>query len=407
MKFFFPDSQDMISPAYDFINDEYPAWRVRQRDDRYAHEVLPIPYDGILVSKAIVDGSLKGAGKYSTPQRERLYRLGVREFFRLPQHVTTLGDCGAFNYIDEYKPPYTVNEVLDFYENCGFDLGVSVDHVIFGYDKDAGPEEGEKAWRDRREISLDYADDFIKAVKSRSAAVQPVGAAQGWSPTSYADSVKKLQDMGYRRIALGGMVPLKTKEILDCLTEIDNVRQDATELHLLGITRIDSMSVFAEHGVTSFDSTSAFRQSFMDDRDNYHTRETTYAAIRVPQVDGNPALKRQILSGIVEQAEAIARERECLGALREFDKGQVGPEEALGALEAYESLVNASSPKKKTYMPAYRRTLEDAPWRECPCTLCAKHGIEMVIFRGTERNKRRGFHNLTVLAAKMHTLPAA
>jgi hypothetical protein len=145
----------------------------------------------------------------------------------------------------------------------------------------------------------------------------------------------------------------------------------------------------------------------MDDRDNYHTRETTYAAIRVPQVDGNPALKRQILSGGIEQAEAIAQERACLGALREYNKGQVGPEEALDALEAYESLVNANSPKKKSYIPAYRRTLEDAPWSDCPCSLCDKYRIEMVIFRGTERNKRRGFHNLSVLAAKMHALPAA
>ena len=32
-------------------------------------------------------------------------------------------------------------------------------------------------------------------------------------------------------------------------------------------------------------------------------------------------------------------------------------------------------------------------------------GIEMVIFRGTERNKRRGFHNLSVLASKMDRLP--
>ena len=31
------------------------------------------------------------------------------------------------------------------------------------------------------------------------------------------------------------------------------------------------MDEFAITGVTSFDSTSPFRQSFMDDRDNYHT----------------------------------------------------------------------------------------------------------------------------------------
>jgi len=169
------------------------------------------------------------------------------------------------------------------------------------------------------------------------------------------------------------------------------------------------MAQFAGHGVTSFDSTSAFRQSFMDDRDNYHTHETTYTALRVPQVDGNPTLKRQILAGAIAQAEALAAERVCLAALRGYDKGTVPLEEALAALGGYEALVNSGDPKKakKSYLPAYRRTLADTPWRQCPCPLCVEHGIEIAIFRGTERNKRRGFHNLTVLAGKMHALPAA
>lgn len=105
MKFYFPDSQDQIYPRYDFINDEYPDERVRQRDDLYAHQaVKPAPYDGILVSKAIVDGSVKGAGKYSAPQRDRLYRDGVKTFFGLPDPMESLGDCGAFNYINEEYP---------------------------------------------------------------------------------------------------------------------------------------------------------------------------------------------------------------------------------------------------------------------------------------------------------------
>ena len=33
MKFYFPDSQDLISPTYDFVHDEYSPLRVRQRDD--------------------------------------------------------------------------------------------------------------------------------------------------------------------------------------------------------------------------------------------------------------------------------------------------------------------------------------------------------------------------------------
>ena len=272
MRFYFPDSQDLVSPTYDFVKDEYSPLRVRQRDDRYAHEVLhEQPYHGLLVSKSIVDGSIKGAGKYTGAQRARLYRLGVRKFFRLPADVATLGDNGAFNYADELEPPVTVDETLDFYEGCGFDAGVSVDHIIFGYEPDATFESVDPAWAERRLLTLRLAEEFIDRVATRGTDLEPVGAAQGWSPASYADSVKALQDLGYRRIALGGMVPLKTHDILACLEGIDAVRKPETEFHLLGITRVASMGAFAAHGVTSFDSTSAFRQAFMDDRLNYHT----------------------------------------------------------------------------------------------------------------------------------------
>ena len=43
-----------------------------------------------------------------------------------------MGDCGAFTYVREETPPYSVDEVIDFYEGCGFDFGISVDHVILG-----------------------------------------------------------------------------------------------------------------------------------------------------------------------------------------------------------------------------------------------------------------------------------
>ncbi|GIH51970.1 hypothetical protein SAMN05421833_15114 [Microbispora rosea] len=397
MRFYFPDSQDLVSPTYDFFIEEYSPYRVRQRDDKYAHEVLESnPYDGILVSKAIVDGSVKGAGKYSMPQRERLYRLGVRRFFRLPDNVATLGDCGAFNYVDEDLPPYTVDEVLNFYEGCGFDSGISIDHVIFGYDEEVSDADVNPAWAERRQISLRYAEEFLAGVQKRGNQIEPVGAAQGWSPASYADSVQRLQEFGYQRIALGGMVPLKTHEILSCLQAIDKVRIPETKLHLLGITRIGSMEEFAGHGVTSFDSTSPFRQSFMDDRNNYHTATESFTAVRVPQVDGNPALKRRVLAGEVSQSKAKSLERECLKRLRAYDRGEETVDRVIETLSEYERLVEP--PQKKSRVPAYRRILEAQPWKTCTCTLCGAHGIEIAIFRGTERNKRRGFHNLAVFA---------
>jgi hypothetical protein len=403
MKFYFPDSQDQVSPSYDFIHDEHSPLRVRQRDDYYAHEVLAMrPYDGLLVSKAIVDGSVREVGKYSMPQRQRLYRLGVRAFFRLPPSIDTLGDCGAFTYVNEPEPPYSINEVLDFYSQCGFDAGVSIDHVILGYRR-PGTGDPPNEWMERRRISLTYAEKFLSAVVDQRASFEPIGAAQGWDPASFADSVCELQDMGYRRIGLGGMVALKTPDILACLEEIANIRSTDTELHLLGITRVESMAEFKRLGVTSFDSTSSFRQSFMDERDNYHTADDRYSAIRVPQVDGNVALKKAILSGTVSQKGAIEAEKLSLKRLREFDAGSCDLDEALTAVLAYGEIVGL----KGDYEDQYRRTLMRAPWRECQCGLCAKHGIEIAIFRGSERNKRRGFHNLSVLAEKMKLLKAA
>ncbi len=404
MRFFFPDSQDQVSPSYDFVAEEYSPYRVRQRDDLYAHEVLAAaPYDGMLVSKAIVDGSVSGSGKYSEAQRSRLYRYGVQRFFRLPAGVEALGDCGAFNYVDEREPPYTVGEVVDFYEGCGFDSGVSVDHVVLAYDRAVGLQNAPSEWAGRRMISLRYAEEFLDECERRGRPFEPVGAAQGWDPTSYADSVRLLQEMGYRRIALGGMVPLKTRDVLDVLAVVAGVRRPDISLHLLGVTRVGAMGEFCALGVNSFDSTSPFRQAFMDDHDNFHTPDGHYTAIRIPQVDANARLKRRILSGEIDQRRAVRVERACLDAVRAVTRRRSTLDAALAALAEYESLLAL----RKSYIPEYERTLEDRPWASCPCRVCREHGIEIAIFRGTERNKRRGFHNLSVLGAQVRELSSA
>ncbi len=260
MKFYFPDSQDQVNPNFDFLREEYLPYRVRQRDDYYAHQILDEPpYDGMLVSKAIVDGSHRGAGKYTSSMTQRLERKGARAFFHLPAKVTTLGDCGAFAYVDEEVPPYSVAEVADFYAKCQFDAGVSVDHVILGYERSTGLDTAPAEWQQRRLISLGMAEQFLEEWRRGQYMFQPVGAAQGWNPDSYADSVRQLRNMGYRRVALGGMVPLRTKDILNSLQAVAAVLAEdpatTVDLHLLGVTRLDAMTQFAEFGVTSFDST--------------------------------------------------------------------------------------------------------------------------------------------------------
>src|SRR5262249_22714255 len=162
-----------------------------------------------------------------------LYRLGVRGFFRLDAikcfRMTTMGDCGAFTYVNEPVPPFSPDQVIDFYEQCGFDLGISVDHVILQYRADADVDgDVDPAWLERQASTLRLAEQFAERRDARGCTFTPVGVAQGWSPRSYAAAVERLQEIGYTRLALGGMVPLKTEQILDCLQAIEEVREAGT-----------------------------------------------------------------------------------------------------------------------------------------------------------------------------------
>jgi hypothetical protein len=415
VKFFFPDSQDFVDPSFDFVSERRADTRLRSRDDRYAHEVFKHPpFDGLLVSKAIVDGvdASGKTGKYSLAQRHRLLREGVREFFRLDdspssQRLVTMGDCGAFSYVKEEKPPFSVDEVIDFYEACGFDYGVSVDHVILGFDSGLdstfpGLAAVSPEYQRRQELTIELAREFYRRHKARRCRFEPVGVAQGWSPASYTASVRKLQKIGYTRIALGGLVPLKTRDILSVLSGVSVVRHPKTRLHLLGVTRTEQVEAFGRFGVSSFDTTSPFLRAFKDARENYYTPTETYTALRVPQVEGNRALLYLIRSGKVDQRRARTLEQACLTMLRQFDAGASTTNEVLSLLLEYEELANTGRTGWKSREAAYRRTLEARPWSSCKCEVCSTIGVEVIIFRGSERNKRRGFHNLYVLYGRLH-----
>ena len=134
------------------------------------------------------------------------------------------------------------------------------------------------------------------------------------------------------------------------------------------------------------------RKAFKDDKDNYYTLHGTYSAIRVPQVDANPELLRRIVAGQVSQEHARELEQQCLAILGKFDRSEASLEDTVGVLRSYELVFNGSVDRSEVY----RRVLEDRPWAECPCEVCRRLGIHVMIFRGAERNRRRGFHNLYV-----------
>jgi len=313
-----------------------------------------------------------------------------------------MGDCGAFTYVKEETPPYTVDDVLNFYVNCKFDYGISIDHVILGYDAgydnlSSGPDVPPEH-KNRQEITLALAADFHRTHKRQRLGFTPIGVAQGWSPRSYAHAVTVLQDIGFRYIALGGMVPLRTDDILASLTAINPILRADTRLHLLGITRLESTSRFRELGVVSFDSTSPLRQAFKDEKDNYYTANRTYPAIRIPQLDGNATLQKKIRSGRVSQDHARRLERQCLDSLKAFcTKKRANPDRLVAHIVEYEQLLGS----RKDRSAAYHEVLEDRPWESCACAICRHLGYHVILFRGAERNRRRGFHNTWIFYQRL------
>jgi hypothetical protein len=112
------------------------------------------------------------------------------------------------------------------------------------------------------------------------------------------------------------------------------------------------------------------------------------------------AIKRGTLNATDLQIE----EQVALAAIRGFDKGDVGLEEATKELSRYQGFMNLvleENPEKLANLnlktaSAIEGTLRAAPWKRCQCSICRAIGVEVIIFRSANRNRRRGFHNLGV-----------
>jgi Queuine tRNA-ribosyltransferase len=401
MQYFIPEWDDHVDPGYDFLNNRLTPGRDPYADEVYAHQIYPTPnYDGILVSKVVVDSSKK--------KRARVEAVGIHNFIRFPGKV--MGDCGAFGYIKEDVPPYNTTEILDYYQNLGFDFGVSIDHLIVGPFAQPGIRER------RYELTKRNAQDFLEKHQMGGYTFTPIGVAQGWSPEIYAEAVKDNISMGYDYIALGGLARATSQEIISILTKIRPHLTDKTRLHLFGVARINAIPVFRHLGVTSFDSASPLRRAWLGSGANYHTLTSKmYTAARIPPVDSHGVrIKRLLEAGVSDQDTLREMEQAALKALREFDAGTLGLEETLEALLTYDELLELprdgkvdptdQAKRRVKHERMYRYLLQDKPWKNCNCVICKEIGVEVIIFRGNDRNRRRGFHNTYVFYKRFQEL---
>ena len=167
-------------------------------------------------------------------------------------------------------------------------------------------------------------------------------------------------------------------------------------IHLFGIYRPRLQQLFRHLKVDSFDSASYFRKAWLRSDQNYlSSNGQWYAALRVPMTsDGRTRNRLQMMDVNIEDLQVL--EREVLRLLSQYDDDQVTLSEVLEAVLHYDSYLARSS-ETESMRAKYRRTLVDRPWRSCHCNFCESLGIHMLIFRGANRNKRRGAHNTLML----------
>ncbi|MEK3865830.1 tRNA-guanine transglycosylase DpdA [Paenibacillus sp. FSL H7-0716] len=390
-KFFLPENDDRVDPNYDFFKDFSEKDRNPLENDVYAHQIFNQPqFDGLLVSKVNIDNATK--------QKSALMKeMGMHDFYKLPREYPILGDCGAFSYIDKEVPPYTTQEIIDYYHNLGFDYGVSIDHLVIGaFQRD------EAIRNQRYDLTLTMAEEFIRLYRENKDAMgyrfHPIGIVQGWDPPSFRRAVEHLIELGYDYVALGGLAREQSEKIYEILKEIAPIIPSPTfRMHLFGVARdIKTMESFHKLGVTSFDSSSPLRRAWLGTGHNYHTLSGKhYTAIRIPEAkETSGRVKKMLaLNNEIEFSEYKRLEQEALSALREFGAGKRELSSTLDAILEYDKILGEN---REMHEDLYMELLSERPWEQCQCNICREIGIDVVVFRGNNRNRRRGFHNTHV-----------
>lgn len=385
MRYFIPEWDDRVDPEYDFISDKHSQLHIDDpiNNDEYMWDLFTeenVPFDGVLVSIATIEKNKK---KYA-----KIKELGIHGFFGLSDTIPIMGDCGAFSYINKDTPPYRTSDILKKYSELGFQYGVSIDHLVVK----AFEEKKEERMRITFQNGLSafeewknkYRDDF-----------QLIVAVQGFSTDDYLRMYHKFLDRGITHMAMGGLVRSQTPDIIDLIDHIiADIKVSGKKpdyLHFFGLARPElffRLKDLESLGVeVAFDSASYLRRAWLaspSSQMNYMTQDQTgYTAIRIPQ-----RLSPKHRESLNPQAYHALEER-TLNSLREYDGGNLDLEDVMSVLQDLNSFVGG----RQEILQYYRRTLQDRPWKECPCRICQKNGIETIIFRGNNRNRRRGFHN--------------
>jgi hypothetical protein len=106
-------------------------------------------------------------------------------------------------------------------------------------------------------------------------------------------------------------------------------------------------------------------------------------------------MQRAALSKGIATKELIKRERACLTAVSGFNERTKWAPEVLKTIDRYGPLLERKG-EENHFAEKHRLLLRKRPWNKCACVVCRGLGIDVAVFRGASRNKRRGLHNTWV-----------
>ena len=318
------------------------------------------------------------------------------------------GDCGAFSYITEDIPPILPEDAAMLYDEFKFDIGTSVDHIPYSSLDDDKNEQ-------RMELTRKNAEEFLKIHNTKGYKFFPFGSIQGITPEDYARYAQEYIDIGYEHIALGGLVRRQGIEILRIIAAVREAVQKHTRgkdeniwIHIFGIIQPDLQYYFRNLGVSSFDSASYLRKAWASQDRNYLSADgkTWYGSFRVPFSDSKAMFDAVKSLAEISNGDLQKMEDQCLSILSNFDnkntkkieEGDI--REALDKVNEYSKVLHGEKANGH-YSKRHLKLLEDRPWKKCRCKVCQDAGIDIVVFRGAKRNRRRGFHNTWVFYHKI------
>ena len=404
MKYYLPNWEDRVDPGYNFFTDEHSeAHTSNPKADSYVWEIFAkneLPLDGVLISRA----ALKAIKSSESAALES----GIHQFLRLPAEVPVIADCGAWTYVKKPSRAPDPVGILSYYDKLGVDYGVTVDHLVL-----AGLEsEKKKRMQDTYDNAIRAHEVWKKEYKDSFVLLASV---QGWDENDYLKMFRNYLKRGLTHIAIGGLGKSLTPEVVSIIESIkEEIIENRTRpdlIHFFGLGRLGLLPHYAELedlGVeVSFDTASWLRRAWMGG--NYYSvvndRLSSYTGIRIPQIGTErTGLKK---NRKIEHEDVILSlqklEKRAIDTLRNYRN--VSPDSIMETLRDLDAgLVRSGSFSYNLltdFEPLYPRTLRERPWEACDCPICSSVGIDVVIFRGNNRNRRRGFHNIYTMYHKV------